>query len=129
MQIQINTDRNIEGHEALAERVRSEVEDALDRYRAQISRVEVHLSDENAGKSGQRDKRCMIEARFEGRQPIAVSEQAANMTQAVQGATGKLTRLIETQQGRVARADRSPDKPAFDRPPGRPQTVGRYLDG
>jgi len=114
MQIQINTDRNIEGHEALAERVRSEVEDALDRYRAQISRVEVHLSDENAGKSGQRDKRCMIEARFEGRQPIAVSEQAANMTQAVQGATGKLTRLIETQQGRVARADRSPDKPAFD---------------
>jgi len=82
MQIQINTDRNIEGREALAERVRSEVEDALDRYRGQISRVEVHLSDENADKSGQRDMRCMIEVRLEGRQPIAVTEEAASMAQA-----------------------------------------------
>ena len=114
MQIQINTDRNIEGHEALAEQVRSAVGDALDRYRAQISRVEVHLSDENADKSGQRDKRCMIEARLEGRQPIAVIEAAASMAQAVDGATGKLTRLIATELGRVARSDRSPDKPAFD---------------
>jgi ribosome-associated translation inhibitor RaiA len=114
MQIQINTDRNIEGHEALAEQVRSDVEDALDRYSAQISRVEVHLSDENADKSGQRDKRCVIEARLEGRQPIAVTEQAASTAQAVQGATGKLTRLIATQLGRVARSDRSPDKPPFD---------------
>lgn len=114
MQIQINTDHNIEGREALAERVRSEVEDALDRYREQISRVEVHLSDENADKDGQRDMRCMIEARLDGRQPIAVTEEAASMAQAVQGATGKLTRLIATQLGRVARSDRSPDKPAFD---------------
>jgi len=114
MQIQINTDRNIEGHEALAEQVRSEVEDALDRYRAQVSRVEVHLSDENAGKSGQRDKRCMIEARLKGRQPIAVTDEADSIAQAVQGATGRLTRLIATQLGRVARSQRSPDKPAFD---------------
>ncbi|MDZ7590635.1 MAG: HPF/RaiA family ribosome-associated protein [Rubrivivax sp.] len=114
MQIQINTDRNIEGREALAAWVRSEVEDALDRYRAQISRIEVHLSDENAGKNGQRDMRCMIEARLEGRQPIAVTEEAASKAQAVQGATGKLTRLIAAQLGRVARSDRSPDKPALD---------------
>lgn len=114
MQIQINTDRNIEGREALAERVRSEVKDALDHYSAQISRVEVHLSDENADKGGRRDMRCMIEARLEGRQPIAVTEEAASMAQAVEGATGKLTRLIATQLGRVARSDRSPDKPAFD---------------
>lgn len=114
MQIQINTDRNIEGNEVLAKQVRSEIEDALDRYRAQISRVEVHLSDENADKGGPRDMRCMIEARLEGRQPIAVTEEAASMAQAVEGATGKLTRLIATQLGRVARSDRSPDKPAFD---------------
>jgi len=114
MQIQINTDRNIEGHEVLAEQVRSAIDDTLDRYRTQISRIEVHLSDQNADKSGQRDKRCMIEARLEGRQPIAVTEEAASMAQAVEGATGKLTRLIATQLGRVARSDRSPDKPAFE---------------
>lgn len=114
MQIQINTDRNIEGHQALAERVRSEVEDARDRYKAQISRVEVHLSDENAERRGQRDMRCMIEARLDGRQPIAVTEEASSMAQAVQGAIGKPTRLIATQLGRVARSARSPDKPAFD---------------
>jgi ribosome-associated translation inhibitor RaiA len=114
MQIQINTDRNIEGLDAFSEQVRVDVDSALDRYREQISRVEVHLSDENADKSGQRDKRCLIEARLEGRQPIAVTEEAASIEQAVRGATGKLTRLIATQLGRAARSDRLPDESALD---------------
>lgn len=36
-----------------------------------ISRVEVHLSDEDGKKGGQNDKRCMMEARLDGRQPAA----------------------------------------------------------
>ena len=67
MKIQINTDANIQGSEALAEQVSATVENALRHVKAHITRVEVHLGDENAGKSGQHDQRCMVEARQIGR--------------------------------------------------------------
>ena len=99
MQIQINTDSNIEGREELATESRTVVEDSLSRFSDHITRVEVHLSDENRRKVGGEDKRCMIEARIEGRQPITVHEQAATLDQAIHGAAGKLKRLIETTLG------------------------------
>jgi ribosome-associated translation inhibitor RaiA len=95
MQIQINTDHNIENHEALAAQVSSVVESALSRISDHITRVEVHLSDESSHKSSQNDKRCMMEARLERHQPIAVTHHAATLNQAVEGAADKLARLIE----------------------------------
>ncbi len=101
MKVQINTDHNIEGHEALAAQVSGVIENALSPVSDHITRVEVHLSDENSDKkSGQHDMRCMLEARIEGRQPIAVTNQAATLDQAVDGAADKLTRLIESTLGR-----------------------------
>jgi ribosome-associated translation inhibitor RaiA len=100
MRVQINTDHNIEGREALAAQVSGTVETALSRVSDHITRLEVHLSDESGYKSGQNDKRCMIEARLEGRQPIAVTHQAATLEQAVDGAADKLARLIESTVGR-----------------------------
>lgn len=102
MQIQINTDRNIDGHEALAAQVRGVVESALGRHESLITRVEVHLSDENSAKKGGKDDiRCMMEARLEGRPPAAITHQAATVEQAVDGAAEKLTRLIESTLGRL----------------------------
>ena len=102
MQIQMNTDGNIEGHEALATQISSVVESALNRFSDHITRVEVHLSDENSGKKGgQDDMRCVLEARLEGRQPIAVTHQAATVDQAVDGAADKLNSLIESTLGRL----------------------------
>ena len=101
MQIQINTDHNIEGHEALAAQVSGVVESALSRISDHITRVEVHLSSASSHKSSQNDKRCMMEARLEGRQPIAVTHQAATLDQAVDGAADKLARLIENTLGRL----------------------------
>ncbi len=100
MQIQINTDHNIEGREALATYVSAVVENALTLVSDHITRVEVHLSDENSHKSGQNDSRCMIEARLEGRQPIAVTHQASSVEDAVGGASDKLARLIGSTLGR-----------------------------
>jgi hypothetical protein len=57
--------------------------------------VEVHLSDENGPETGWHDKRCVMEARLAGRQPIAVTDEAGTLDQAVDGAADKLTRLIE----------------------------------
>ena len=102
MQIQINTDRNIEGHEALTDEVRGVVESAMSRYEDRITRVEVHLSDENSAKKGGNDDiRCMMEARLEGRQPAAITHQAATVEQAVGGAAEKLAKLIESTLGRL----------------------------
>ena len=101
MQIQVNTDHTIEGHEALADQIRGVVENALSRMSDHITRVEVHLSDESSHKNSLNDKRCVMEARLEGRQPVAVTHQAATLDQAVDGAADKLARLIESTLGRL----------------------------
>jgi len=101
MKIQLNTDDHIDGTEALAAQVRATVEQALQRFAEHITRVEVHLSDENGAKSGQRDQRCMLEARLEGRQPVAVTDHAATLEQAVHGAAQKLERLLDSTLGRL----------------------------
>ena len=117
MQIQINTDRNIEGREALAARVSGVVESTLSRFSNHITRVEVHLSDENSDKKGGNDHmRCLMEARLEGRQPVAVTHQAATLDQAVDGAADKLIRLIESTLGRLrdhkgSRIELPPEEP------------------
>jgi len=96
MHIQVNTDNHIEGREALVARVEAAVASSLDRFSERITRLEVHLSDENGGKKGQNDKRCLIEARIEGRQPTAVTCQAGTLEQAVAGATDKLKHSLES---------------------------------
>lgn len=101
MKIQLNTDVHIDGTEALSAQVSAAIEHALARFSEHVTRVEVHLSDENAGKSGQRDQRCMLEARLEGRQPVAVTDEAATMEQAVNGAAQKLARLLDSTLGRL----------------------------
>lgn len=101
MQIQINTDSNVEGPEELADEVKGVVEAALSLFSDRITRVEVHLSDEDSHKGGGRDKRCMMEARLEGRQPTAVTHEAATVAEAVDGAADKLERSIRSNLGRL----------------------------
>jgi ribosome-associated translation inhibitor RaiA len=102
MQIQINTGHNIEGHEALATQVSDVVEDSLSRFSDRITQIYVHLSDENSDKrGGGNDMRCMIEAHIAGYQPLAVTNQAETLDQAVDGAAEKVTHLIEHTIGRL----------------------------
>ena len=115
MQVQINTDHNIEGHEALTARVRGVVESALSRVRDHITRVEVHLSDENGDKSGKNDMRCVMEARLEGRQPVAVTDQAETLEQAVDGAADKLAPIDREYPRASARSGESQDRSASSR--------------
>lgn len=101
MQIQINSGNNIEVHEEFASKIKGIVEDAMSRFSDNITRVEVHLSDEDGNKNGINDKRCMIEARLAGRQPAAVTETADTFDLAVIGAAGKLVNMIESTLGRI----------------------------
>lgn len=101
MQVQVNTDSSIEGRDELAAHVTGVVESALGRFGDQITRVEVHLSDQNGHKGGPEDKRCMMEARLEGRPPTAVTHLAATIDEAIEGAAEKLNRSIESMLGRL----------------------------
>ena len=101
MQVLTNTDHNVHGDARLAEIVEGVVTAALSRFARQITRVEVHLSDENEGKGGSDDKRCVMEARVEGRPPIAVTHKAATLEEAMDGAAGKLARSLDSTLGRL----------------------------
>lgn len=103
MQIKINTDRNIHGDERLKESVRAMVEQGLGHVLSRLTRVEVHLQDENADKGGSDDIRCMIEARPEGMAPQAVTHNDANVESAARGATKKLRNLLESEFGKIDR--------------------------
>ena len=100
MRVQLNTDRHIDAHDELAHQVEAVMEGTVGRFADRITRVEVHLSDENSQKGGGDDKRCLLEARVAGLQPMAVSHQAATLPQAIDGAARKLARALESTLGR-----------------------------
>lgn len=100
MKIQFNTSNKIKESEQLRTSSTSTITDELSRYSENITRVEIHLSDEDGNKVGQNDKRCSIEARIEGRQPIAVTNNANTHAEAVNGAVEKLKSSLNTIFGR-----------------------------
>ncbi len=102
MTIQFNTDKNIAGSKTFTAQYVARIEEALSRYSHHISRIEVHLSDEDGSKDGLGAMRCMMEARVDGRQPIAVTNQADTHDQAVDGALDKLTTSLDTILGRLS---------------------------
>jgi len=101
MKIQFNTDKSINGDEKHQDHFTSLIEEGLKRFQSQITRIEVHLSDQNGKKEGLKDMICVLEARVEGRQPIAVSCQAETVHRAVTGAIDKLKASLETILGRL----------------------------
>ncbi len=101
MTIQINSDNNITGNEEVSSFVESTVAETLKRFNNQITRVEVHLTDENSHKSGANDKRCMLEARLEGMHPIAVTAHGDTIQEALKGALGKLKSSLDTSLGKL----------------------------
>jgi ribosome-associated translation inhibitor RaiA len=102
MLIQINTDDNVNNSDALAGWVEATIRDVLERFADQVTRVEVHLSDENSDKkSGGSDMRCLLEARLAGRQPVAVTDAAETVEQAVEGAVRKMRRSLDSTLGRL----------------------------
>ena len=114
MQIQINTDSSLEGREALFSHIRKVVKHALSHHSKHITRVEVHLTDQNGPKSGLKEMRCAMEARIEGHQPIAATSDDATVHQAVDGAAEKLAHLVENTLGKLQderkrRTDPAPD--------------------
>ncbi len=102
MIIDISSDSSMDTSSDLHEYIKSTVEKEYSRFVDDITRVEVHLSDENGPKGSDSfgDKRCMIEVRLRGMQPLAVTNHAENIHKAIIGACEKSTRAIDSALGK-----------------------------
>lgn len=101
MMIQVNTDNNINGREELHRRTEEVVTETLKHFAHRISRVEVHLGDENSHKNGAKDQRCMIEARVEGIPPIAITHHADTLMEAMTVAAERMRGTLDSTLGRL----------------------------
>ncbi|NEN22569.1 HPF/RaiA family ribosome-associated protein [Cryomorpha ignava] len=101
MTIQFNTDNNITGSEEFQEKISERLTHSLKKYGDKITRLEVHISDENGSKFGENDKRCMLEARVADLRPVAVTSFDNTIDQSVAGAISKLTALLDTTFGKM----------------------------
>lgn len=103
MQVQVNTGDGLTGKDTLERWVDDFLNEELARFRNEITRVEVQLTDEAKGRKGAQDMRCMLEARLNGHQPVAVQHHGATMDEAIRGASTKLMRALEHTLGKLDR--------------------------
>ena len=95
MQIQIHW-TDVESSAALTTHVEEQVHHALRHCEDHFTRVDVHLHDDNADKSGPNDKRCKIEARPRGAEPLVVEGTGDDHFKTVSSVTKKLERTART---------------------------------
>jgi len=101
MTIQLNTDKNLTIHQEYEEKINNQLNEGLTRFSDLITRLEVHLSDENGSKDGLDDKRCLLEAKVAGKDPIAVTNLGNTYDLAITGALTKLKSALEKVAGKM----------------------------
>ena len=116
MQIQVNTGSGIDNSESLQRWASEHLTQTLDRFQQDITRIEVQLSDENSGKAGNADKRCMMEARLAGHPPVAVNHHAVTQDEAFRGAARKLLNALDHIMGKLHDHHRDRDSIRKDEP-------------
>ena len=106
MKVQVNTSNDIENKETLERWASDYLNEHLGRFEQDLTSIEVQLTDENhAAKGGGIDKRCMMEARVNGRAPIAVTNYAPDQNLAFRGAADKLAHALDHAFGKLDRRE------------------------
>jgi ribosome-associated translation inhibitor RaiA len=106
MQIQVHAGNHVSGDARLGEYADAVIRGAVERFSDSITRIDAHFADENSEKASPNDKRCTLEAHLSGRSPVAVTVLAATAGEALNGAAGKLERMLDGIQDR--RNDKHP---------------------
>lgn len=119
MIIQYHTDSNLPVNETVVPDITGQLEHALARFAPQLTRVDVYLHDLNGEKSGAADKRCTIEVRASGYEPVAVTCDSDNIITAFHGARDKVVKTL------TKRLDRLRHPKAHDRMDPIEQGLGR----
>lgn len=100
MQIQVNTDNDIHGDMRLEEVVEDAVTSELGRFEDRLTRIEVHLQDQNADKHGPAHIRCTVEARPRGAKPLAAHHDGPDIPAALKGAVKTLRGRLDSEFGK-----------------------------
>jgi len=108
MQVQFNSDSSVMGTENVAERIEASVREKLARFEERLTRVEIHVRDENARKGGADDKACTIEARPRGGRAIGVTGRADKVDDAARRAASTLAQRLERHFGKESRHGHDP---------------------
>ena len=89
---------------ALAELFESTTGKVLAPHVERLTRVEIHVKDLNAEKGGV-DKRCLIEARPRGLDPVVAEHDDRLVREAFRGALDKLRRVLDRRFDRLSSRD------------------------
>lgn len=100
MKITVNSDSSIAMNASLAKRIMGEAAEVLDRFSDRLTRVEIHLTDVDGGKTGKVDKRCLVEVRATRIQPLVASAHGKELPAAVREAMGKILRALNSALGK-----------------------------
>ncbi|HUR89030.1 MAG TPA: HPF/RaiA family ribosome-associated protein [Ramlibacter sp.] len=103
MQVQVNCGDGLQAKDTLERWATGFLNDSLARFRGELTRVEVQLSDEAKGKQGGQDMRCMLEARLAAHPPVAVTHMGETMDEAMRGASQRLIHALEHKLGKLDR--------------------------
>ena len=102
MKINIINNNFIAGSKKLKSHIIASLTEELGKLNPQITQLEVRLTDENGPNEVVKNKRCVIEAYFVGKQqPFAITNYADSHEKAVAGAIDKLKELIEKKIGQL----------------------------
>jgi len=101
MEIQFNTDSSVMGTENVAERIEAQLRQRLSRFEERLTRLEVHVGDNNGAKGGGDDKRCTVEARPRGGAPVTVTAEAGDVDEAARRAGTKMVSLLDSHFGKA----------------------------
>lgn len=101
MKVQVNTDKHIEGSERLETFINEKMNHALKHFGDRLTRLEVHLSDQNGEKAGADDIQCRVEVRPKGLQPVTVTARNANLDLAINDAIDKMKAALTTTFGKM----------------------------
>ncbi len=94
MTIEINSDKNFNVQKSFGKNIKEMLVEDLIRFQEQITKIEVHFSDQNGNKNGTTDKKCLLEAYLKTIQPIVVTDKSSTYDLALVGATDKLKTTI-----------------------------------
>ncbi len=108
MEVLVHTDSKIAAKPDLERHVRDVLASRLARYSVRLTRVEVGFNEENARAIGVPDRRCTIEARPAGKDPVAVSADAVELGLAFDGALDKLVAVLDRRFGKEAQRKGAP---------------------
>jgi ribosomal subunit interface protein len=98
--VQINS-RGMTTTAAIDQHINDQIEQHLGRFLKRLTRIEVHLADENEpNRDTGNDKKCLIEARPAGRDPLVAEHTCGDMYEAIDEAINKLGRVLTSKLDR-----------------------------